>query len=179
MACSSMAPPLLALLAGADRRVDPGRLARIADHGRELGLPVLVLGMVRPSAWTLPETDFAAPGAGDCSCLAEALRRNPVVLAVGAHLGGVDTEVLAWLLERSEEDGDGLLCVNNGEPEPCFAAYHANCRPVLERLASERCEDPGRLAETCRFSLVVPPVAVLRRLTSDDPTRGWRKKGPV
>ena len=138
-------------------------LERVAAAALSAGLPLLVIGRVRPTDWSFASAVFAEdalPGHGPLGGLHTALTlANGPVLALACDLPRLSAEAVRWLASQaSERIGEhGLVTINTRRWEPLFSCYAPACLPLIEtRLAEGRLSLHG-LIESGDFSTAEAP----------------------
>lgn len=144
------------------------RTVAVADAA---GLPVLVVGRVRPDPWPYGAVPFLPdilPGHGPLGGLHTALSAGYApMLALACDLPRLTSEAVQWLTEQflAERVGEhGMIVVNSGRREPLFSCYAPACLPLVEeRLAAGRLSLHG-LIDAGDFGAVDAPDWLIPQL---------------
>ena len=156
-------------------------LERTARLALAAGLPVLVVGRVRPDGWALPEVRFipdAKPGLGPAGGLAAALHHaQTAVLALACDLPLLTEEALHWLMAqvRSQFAPSGLVTVNGDRREPLFAVYDLTCLPLTEARLAEGRRSLRGIIEAGQFAFAPAPDWVAAQLVNVNTPDEWRQ----
>ena len=182
---SPQLPPItIAILAGGkSRRMGRDKTALIIDGETLLertaratlgmGLPVVVVGLIRPDGWMLDSVQFMPDAMGDLGPLGglvTALRHEVGcgVLLLACDLPKLTTRAIAWLLDaaRANSGPDGLIVENAERREPLFSLYAAQSLALAEaRIAADRLSMNG-LIETGDFATITAPNWIQEHLVN-------------
>jgi molybdopterin-guanine dinucleotide biosynthesis protein A len=183
-------PTLVILAGGSSSRMgrdkallDDGRgplLGRLAALGLACGLPVLVVGRLRPAGWPLPEVGFlpdALPDQGPLGGLVTALRRTAPVLLIACDLAAMTAAALRWLMHTAAQQPlrDGVVSERDGLIEPLFACYTARVLPKAEEHLANGQRALHRLIADGDFRHVPLPAPLWPALANINTPEDWRR----
>ena len=132
--------------------------------------PVLVVGRAEPENWFYESVEFIVddyPECGPLGGLVTALRRTTsAVLLLACDMPNMSKEVLDWLIESLQHDGDrhGLICQHGEQLEPLFSIYsYSSLSLALDSLKQSVYSMRNFIAEG-QFSYTIIPTEHVRAL---------------
>lgn len=154
-------------------------LVRLATLGLHLGLPVLVVGRLRPVPWPLPEVAFLPDHEahqGPLGGLVTALTHTAPVMVIACDFPALTVEALNWLSQKIAEEPllDGLVVERDGHCEPLFACYTQRCLPAAQQRLQTGQRSLQRLIAAGDFRHVALPLPLWPALTNVNTPTDWQ-----
>lgn len=150
-------------------------LERAAKMALNVSNRFYVVGRAAPENWPFSQITFLSddePGLGPLGALRTILKREKTILVLACDLPKMTECGVRWLIEKPFSKM-GLVVDNQGQWEPLFSIYTAQCLPLIEEnLRAER-RSLHALIKRGEFDFVKAPLEIQKQLVNVNTPEEW------